>query len=163
MSRIDLEFAVRQLVEIAVRALSPGINDPHTAMSVLDRMGAALCDMAPRHLPRGLVERDGRAVLVMPTVDYDGLVDAMFHLIRQNAAGSAAVLIRMLEVLTAVAGLERRPERLDVLRRHADLMLGDGERDVATPSDLDDLKGRHRRFVAMQTIGPISVLGREAA
>ena len=163
VSRIDLEFAVRQLVEIAVRALSPGINDPHTAMSVLDRMGAALCDMVPRHLPHGLIERDGRAVLVVPTVDYDGLIDAMFHLIRQNAAGSAAVLIRMLEVLTAVAGLERRPERLDVLRRHADLVLGDGERDVATPADLDDLKGRHRRFVAMQTIGPISVLEREAA
>jgi uncharacterized membrane protein len=87
----------------------------------------------------------------------------MFHLIRQNAAGSAAVLIRILEVLTAVAGLERRPERLGVLRRHADLVLSDGERDVATPADLDDLKGRHRRFVAMQTIGPISVLEREAA
>jgi len=163
ISRIDLEFAVRQLVEIAVRALSPGINDPHTAMSVLDRMGAALCDMVPRHLPHSLIEREGRAVLIVPTVDYGGLVDAMFHMIRQNAAGSAAVLIRMLEVLTAVAGLERLPERLDVLRRHADLVLGDGERDVATAADLDDLKGRHRRFIAMQTIGPISVLEREAA
>ena len=163
VSRVDLEFAVRQLVEIAVRALSPGINDPHTAMSVLDRMGAALCDMVPRHLSHGRVERGGRTVLVVPTIDYDGLVDAMFHLIRQNAAGSAAVLIRMLEVLTAVAGLERRPERLGVLRRHADLVLGDGERDVATPADLDDLKGRHRRFVAMQTIRPISVMEREAA
>ncbi|WP_245333370.1 DUF2254 domain-containing protein, partial [Bradyrhizobium guangdongense] len=39
----DLRFAVRQLVEVAVRALSPGINDPHTALAVLDRLGAALC------------------------------------------------------------------------------------------------------------------------
>ncbi|MGC1558027.1 MAG: DUF2254 family protein [Methylovirgula sp.] len=42
----DLEFAVRQLLEVAVRALSPGINDPHTAISVLDRLGSALCDLA---------------------------------------------------------------------------------------------------------------------
>jgi uncharacterized membrane protein len=42
VSAADLEFAVRQLVEVAVRALSPGINDPHTAISVLDRLGAAL-------------------------------------------------------------------------------------------------------------------------
>ncbi len=75
----------------------------------------------------------------MPAVDYDGLVDAMFHLIRQNAAGSAAVLIRMLEVLTSVAGCERDPTRLAVLQRHADLILGDAERDVATPADLADL------------------------
>lgn len=163
VSRIDLEFAVRQLVEIAVRALSPGINDPNTAMSVLDRLGAALCELVPRHLPHELIERDNRTVLVVPMVDYDGLADAMFHQIRQNAAGSAAVLIRMLEVLTAVAGVERRSERLAVLRRHVDLVLDDGERDVSTPADLDDLKGRHRRFVAMQTIGPISMAEREAA
>jgi uncharacterized membrane protein len=42
VSAADLEFAVRQLVEVAVRALSPGINDPHTAISVLDRLGSAL-------------------------------------------------------------------------------------------------------------------------
>ena len=94
VSSVDLEFAVRQLVEVAVRALSPGINDPHTAMSVLERLGAALCELAPRHLPTGVSERAGRACLVLPSVDYDGLVDAMFHMIRQNAAGSAAVLIR---------------------------------------------------------------------
>jgi uncharacterized membrane protein len=163
VSRIDLEFAVRQLAEIAVRALSPGINDPHTAMSVLDRMGAALCELAPRHLPHGRVERDGRTVLAVPVVDYAGLVDTMFHLIRQNAGGSAAVLIRMLEVLTAAAGLERDPSRLEVLRRHADLVLGDGERDVTTPSDLADLRGRHHRFAAMQAIGPMSVLSSDPA
>lgn len=158
VSRIDLEFAVRQLVEIAVRALSPGINDPNTAMSVLDRMGAALCDLAPRHLPLGLIERGGRVVLVAPMIDYAGLADTMFHMIRQNAAGSAAVLIRMNEVLTVVAGLERDPDRLAVLRRHADLVLADGERDIGSPADLDDLRSRHRRFIAMETVGPVSVL-----
>ena len=87
ISRIDLEFAIRQLVEIAVRALSPGINDPHTAISVLDRMGAALCSIVSRHLPQGRIARDNRTVLVAPVVDYGGFVDGMFHLIRQNAAG----------------------------------------------------------------------------
>ena len=94
----DLEFAVRQLVEVAVRALSPGINDPHTAISVLDRLGAALCDLQPLFLGSGVHLRDQRPVLVVPAVTYDGLVDAMFLMIRQNAAGSAAVLIRLLEV-----------------------------------------------------------------
>ena len=65
-SSADIEFAVRQLVEVAVRALSPGINDPHTAISVLDRLGAALCDVAPLHLPSGVSLREGRLALVVP-------------------------------------------------------------------------------------------------
>ena len=158
VSSSDLEFAIRQLVEVAVRALSPGINDPHTAMSVLDRLGAALCDAVPLHLATGVVLRDGRPVLVRPRVDYDGLVDGMFNLIRQNAAGSAAVLIRMLEVLIAVAGCERDPDRLAGLQRHADLVRGDGERDVSTPSDLDDLKRRHDRFIAVRQHGVLAGL-----
>jgi len=75
----DLEFAVRQLVEVAVRALSLGINDPATVISVLDRLGVALCDLVPRYLPSGVYARDGRVVLVVPQVGYDGLVDGMFH------------------------------------------------------------------------------------
>ena len=155
VSAADLEFAIRQLVEVAVRALSPGINDPHTAMSVLDRLGASLCDIVSRHLPNGNMLRADKLVLVVPAIDYDGLVDAMFNMIRQNAAGSPAVLIRMIEVLTSVAGHERRPTRLEVLQRHADLVLGDGERDISTPADLDDLRNRHARFDAMRVEGPI--------
>jgi len=150
----DLEHAVRQLVEVAVRALSPGINDPHTAMNVLDRLGAALCDLAPLGLPNGAHFRHGRCVLVVPVVDYGGLVDAMFHLMRQNAAGSAAVLIRMLEVLASVAGCERDAARLAELGRHAALILEDAERDVKTPADLLDVRGRHARFAAVATRGP---------
>ncbi len=149
----DLEYAVRQLVEVAVRALSPGINDPQTAMNALDRLGAALCELAPLTLPTGTCVRHGRCVLVVPVVDYDGLVDAMFHLIRQNAAGSAAVLIRMVEVLTSVASCERDPVRSEALGRHADLILGDAERDVETPADLRDVRARHARFVAVRAQG----------
>ena len=152
VSSSDLEFAVRQLVEVAVRALSPGINDPHTAMSVLDRLGAALCDLAPRHLSNGVALRDGRPVLVVPAIDYDGLSDAMFHLIRQNAAGSTAVLMRLLEVLVAVLCCERAPSRVAALQRHADLVLEDAERDVSTPADLADLRKRHARFLAIRRL-----------
>ncbi|MEO7055296.1 MAG: DUF2254 domain-containing protein [Caldimonas sp.] len=154
----DLEYAVRQLVEVAVRALSPGINDPHTAMNALDRLGAALCDLVSLTLPSGAHLRQGRCVLVVPAVDYGGLVDAMFHLIRQNAAGSAAVLIRMLEVLTAVAGCERAPSRLAELSRHAELILGDAQRDVKTPADLLDVHSRHTRFAAVASRGATALV-----
>jgi uncharacterized membrane protein len=156
-SSADLEYAIRQLVEVAVRALSPGVNDPHTAMTVLDRLGSSLGEIVPLHMPNGVHVREGRTVLIVPSVDYDGLLDAMFHTIRQNASGKPAVLIRLLEVLTAVAGGERDPVRAEALQRHADLVLGDAERDVANPSDLNDLRQRHGQFAAMRREGPRSL------
>jgi uncharacterized membrane protein len=159
VSAADLEFAVRQLVEVAVRALSPGINDPHTAISVLDRLASALCDVVPRILPSGVTLHDGDVALVVPSIDYDGLVDAMFHMIRQNAAGSAAVLIRMLDVLTSVLSCEFEAGRRDTLQRHADLVLGDASRDVTTPADLTDVKARHMNFQIMRSTGPLGLIG----
>ncbi len=143
----DLEFAVRQLVEVAVRALSPGVNDPFTAIAVLDRLGAALSQLAPRHLMGRVVLRGGRAVLHRRVTDYDGLCDAMFHLIRQNAAGSAAVLIRLLEVLAEVLAIERAPARRATLRRHADLALAVGEAGITDPAGLASLRDRHEALV----------------
>jgi uncharacterized membrane protein len=138
----DLEFAVRQLTEVAVRALSPGINDPFTAIAVLDRFGDVLCGMTDRHLPGRAVLRDGRAVLFRRTVDYDGLLDAMFHMVRQNGASSAAVLLRLMEVLGAVLAAERAPERRTALRRHADLVLAAGRQELTERAAVADLETR---------------------
>ena len=155
LSAQDLEFAIRQLEEVAVRALSPGINDPHTAMSVLVRFGAVLCDLAPRFLAGGVSLREGRVVLVRSATNYDGLTDSMFHMIRQNAAGSTAVLATGLDVMIAAASVERAPKRLAVLKRHADLWLADARRDVANASDLADVEARHDAFCLMVAEGPL--------
>lgn len=154
----DLEFAVRQLVEVAVRALSPGVNDPLTAISVLDRLATALCDLVRLHLPSGVYTRDDRAVLVVPTVDYGGLTNTMFDMIRQYAAACPAVLIRMIEVLTAVASCEKAPARIATLQRHADLILQQAEGANLLPSDLQDVRDRHATFVAMCKSGPAAAL-----
>ena len=134
------EFTVGQLVEVAVRALSPGINDPNTAKAVLDRLGAGLCALSGRPLPTGVLMREGRFALVHSVVDYPMLVDTMFGLIRQNAGGSATVLRHMLEVMTAAAGCERDPGRARILRHHACLALEDAERTVENKEDLDDIR-----------------------
>ena len=141
-SSSDVEFAVTQLADIATRALSPGINDPTTAIRVVDHLGAALCVLASRHLPSGVVRRDGRIVLQRSTTTYAGLTDVMFHSIRQYATNSPAVLIRMIEVLTKVAQCEHRADRLCELARHGELILADAVRCMGNASDLTDLRER---------------------
>lgn len=142
----DLEYAVRQLSEVAVRALSPGINDPFTAGSVLERFGDALCRLATRFLPTGAVEKDGRIVLIYPVTDYVGLTDAMFHAIRQNGSRSPFVLIRMLDVLAKVAAVERARDRLRELGRHADLVVAAGEESLESAAARADLEERFQTF-----------------
>lgn len=158
----DAEYAVRQLVEVAVRALSPGINDPQTAMSVLNRLGAALCGLAGAHLPSGLTTRDDAVALVVPSLTYGTLTDVMFHMIRQNAAGSTAVMIRILDVLTSVIACESDEARRSVLLHHADLVWADAQRDIGNAADLADVGRRHatlRRTLAHGVLGAIGARG----
>lgn len=155
----DAEYAVRQLVEVAVRALSPGINDPHTAMSVLDRLGAALCDLAGKQLPSGVTLRGTKIALVVPNASYVSLVDVMFHMIRQNAAGSTAVMIKLLDVLTAVMACETESLRKDALQRHADLVWQDAQREIGNEADKGDVKRRHDTFERTMLHGALGALG----
>lgn len=144
----DPEYAVRKLAEIALRALSPSMNDPFTAIAVLDSFGSVLCDLSRREMPDGRTMRDGRLRLARPGTDYDGLVDAMFHMIRQSGAGNAAVMIRLLEVLAEVIMVEGDTRRRAALLRHGELAAALGARrvtDEAAQAGLQDRALRLRR------------------
>lgn len=155
----DTEHAIRQLVEVAVRALSPGINDPHTAMSVLDRLGAALCEMAGSHLPGGVWIRDEKIVLVVPNVSYASLVDVMFHMIRQNAGGSTSVIIKMLDVLSVAMSCENDEKRRAVLLHHGDLVWQDAQNTIKNQHDLEDVSRRRKILQRMMEYGVLGAIG----
>jgi uncharacterized membrane protein len=101
----DIEFAVRHLVEIAVRALSPGINDPFTAMAVIDRIRGALARIARHRMPAAhMADEAGALRIVRRVSDFDGVLRASLDQIRQAGAGKPAVMIHMLRALGALAG-----------------------------------------------------------
>jgi uncharacterized membrane protein len=95
----DAEFAIVQLVEVAVRALSPSTNDPFTAMLCVDYLGANLGRLAERVMPAARrVDDAGQLRVVAPSLSLAGYVDAAFAQIRHHSRSSPAVLLRMLEV-----------------------------------------------------------------
>ncbi|HEU5436488.1 MAG TPA: DUF2254 domain-containing protein [Telluria sp.] len=157
----DVEDALRQLVEVAVRALSPGINDPHTAMSVLDRLGAVLCELSGCRLDSGVWLKEGAIVLQTPDFGYERLAGLMLHMIRQNAGGQPAILIRMLDVLTQVATCEGEPARRIVLVHHAELICEDAARSVTNAADLATVRLRAERFHAALRLGAGQALRRD--
>lgn len=121
--RQDVECAIEELVEIAVRALSPGINDPFTAMNCIDRLGAALGRLSERKLPTAYrCDDEGSLRLIVRTVSFANALDAAFSQIRQYGHNSVAVTIRLLEALASVAEHVQRDEDRDVVKLHAEMV-----------------------------------------
>lgn len=119
----DIEFAVNQLVEIAVRALSPGINDPFTAIACVDRLGSALCRLATRDTPSPYrYDSQNQLRVIAPANTFPLITDAAFNQIRQYGRSSAAVTIRLLETIAVVAGFAHRQEDRAALRRHVEMI-----------------------------------------
>lgn len=120
----DVEFSFQQLVEIAVRALSPGINDPFTAIACVDRLGSALCLLAKRDMPSPYRhDQEGRLRLVTPGSTFAGIVDTSFNQIRQSARSNPAVAIRMLDAIAQAAGQVQRMQDASSLQRQADMIV----------------------------------------
>jgi uncharacterized membrane protein len=119
----DLLFTVDQLVEIAVRALSPGVNDPFTALRCVDRLGSALCCLAQRATPSPYRYDEAHQLrLVVPVLTFPQMAGAAFDPIRNYAGSSAAVTIRLLETIAEIAGCVCRPEDRAALQRHATMI-----------------------------------------
>ncbi|MEU6975274.1 MULTISPECIES: DUF2254 domain-containing protein [unclassified Streptomyces] len=134
----DLGFGLRQLSDIALRALSPAVNDPTTAVQALDRIVQFLTALANR--PLGPVEfRDGRGGsgvvrLVQDGPEWTDLVDLGFAEIRGCAADSPQVSRRMLAGLDDL--LSRvPPDRTEPLLRHRTLLVRLVERTVPEAAD----------------------------
>lgn len=112
----DIEFLIQQLVEVAVRALSPGINDPFTAMMCLDRLGSALIRLSERRMPSSL-RRDENGVLrvIAPTLTFSEIVEICLGSIRHYGRADAHVMRHLLGVLGAAATHTLTDEQRDTL------------------------------------------------
>lgn len=150
----DIEFPVEQLVEIAARALSPGINDPFTAIACLDRLGSALCRLAQQDMPSPCrFDAQGRLRMLAPGSTFQGIVDAAFNQIRQYAGPSAAVSIRLLETITLIAAAARRPQDRAALRRHAVMIVRCARRSLPEEDDQQAVEARFQTaMLACQAI-----------
>ncbi|MBN1132380.1 MAG: DUF2254 domain-containing protein [Bacteroidales bacterium] len=139
----DLEFSIHQMVEIAVRALSPGVNDPYTAIACIDNLTSAMCYLVRARFPsKYRVDDKNQLRVIADTLDFEGVLDAAFNQIRQFSAGSPAVIIRLMEVLTIIHEFAVKKSHKKALVRHAQMTLQVGRDSIKEKNDLKDLKRR---------------------
>lgn len=138
----DVEFGIIQLVDIGLRAISPAVNDPSTAISCVDQLSRVMirwlgrvppapCLYDPPYVPRVAVEWIG----------FDGLMDTAFEQIRHYARADAAVSLRLLRAMDDIARNAVEPEALESLLRRARCVL-DGCDGNLPPGDMVRLRAR---------------------
>ncbi len=126
----DIKYAIDQLVEIAVRALSPGINDPFTALGCIDSLGDALCQFSECVVPPPYHydEQDVLRVIAFP-VTFRDMSESAFSQIRRYGRSDVSVTIRLLEILALITKFSRNETHRKVLREQA-IMIHRGSEDA---------------------------------
>jgi uncharacterized membrane protein len=119
----DAEYAVNQLTEMAVRAMSPAINDPFTAMTCLDYIGNGL-SLFVRQGPitPNIYDRSGQLRLVFDPVTFDELLNAAFDMLRHASSDNASVLLHMLKTIEVISQDTKSPDARQSLLRHVTLI-----------------------------------------
>jgi uncharacterized membrane protein len=152
----DLSFAVDQLVEIAIRALSPAVNDTFTAIACIDWLGDAQCKIAARWRP-DTVHRDasGWVRVIGAPIGFRRLVERAHEKIRQASRGMPAVMIRQLDALIKVFPYTISPEQRAILMEQAEMILRASEESVPEVADREAVR-RSYEAVARASEEPVT-------
>lgn len=144
----DLGFGIRQLVDIALRALSSGINDPTTANEVVSHLGGIVWDLLVRDLPKNRTSDDRDRHVYRPReLSYDRFVEVAFGQIRVAGADQPGVVRHLIDVLGPLARMVEEagyPDRAKKVRHEARLALEGAEASSILEADLRDLRRRAR-------------------
>ncbi len=134
----DIEFLIRYLVDVALRALSPGINDPRTATVVIDHLRGSLSHLMRKEIkPTARFDSQHTLRVVGQDTSYHAVFDEAFNQIRQSGAVHPAIVLHLLEAIHRLAEHIQLPEQRAALTEHlwliSDAGLGkaDAERDRA--------------------------------
>ncbi|GAB7006983.1 DUF2254 domain-containing protein [Nocardioides sp. AN3] len=137
----DVAFGIRQLADIAVKALSPAINDPYTSIQALEHLGVLLATLV-RH-PLGcqrLYDVSGALRVVVPGRDLSYYLDLATGQIRRYGCAEPRVDRALLRVLATTGRFCGGPDDRRLLAHHVELVVADAERAVVQPADLEPVR-----------------------
>lgn len=131
----DASYSLQQMVEIAGHALSPGINEPFTALTCIDWLGASIRGIIERDMPSAIRrDKHGNVRVISPPIRFDDIVALSFNQIRYYGASNPDIMVRLLDLIIELAPLVRRPSDLACLANHVGLIEHDS-RQIANPAD----------------------------
>ena len=132
----DAAFGIRQLVDVACKALSPADNDPYTAVQAIDHLSVIFCALAVRPLGDDIATTpEGEVAVVVPGRRFADYLSTMCGLVRRYGASEPTVAIALLHLLDDCAEALTQPDRLTSVVEQVALIREDAERETAQPAD----------------------------
>ena len=146
----DVLLLAEELVEIATRALSPGINEPFTANRCLDWLGGALEALVQQDVPdpRRCDEDGTLRVVVRPTTFAD-FAESIFGALRPYLTADRNAALHAFKVIGEIGGVAESAEARGVLRHHADALFEGCEGRFHQDTDLEEVRQRHRAVLGV--------------
>ncbi|CAN5690495.1 DUF2254 domain-containing protein [soil metagenome] len=112
----DVGFGIRQLVDIALKALSPGVNDTTTAINCIENLGELIGELASREFPQRVRVADGKNVFIVKSPSFADFVGTAFDQIRISGKANAAVFMKLASAIELAAERTDSKSRLSALR-----------------------------------------------
>ena len=132
----DASFGIRQIVDVALKALSPGVNDTTTAVSCVEHLSAIMARVAERRMPSEHRLRRGRVRVIVMRPGFEAMLGQAFDQIRQHAGGNVATLAHLVEALGVVAERTEDADRRAAITRSLDLVAAKAAATIEQPEDL---------------------------
>ncbi|MGG6293766.1 DUF2254 domain-containing protein [Leptolyngbya sp. AN02str] len=144
----DISFPIEQLVEIAVRALSPGINDPSTAIRCIDRLGTALSSLAKREFPSPYrFDNENNLRVIAEPVAFEQLVDIAFTQIQHYGQSDVRIIIGLLNAIEQIASCTHRPHDRFVLQQQAETVMQLSYERLSLEKDREKVAGHYHQVM----------------
>jgi uncharacterized membrane protein len=142
----DAGYGVQQIVDIALKALSPGINDTTTAINCIDYLGVIMARLAGRHIETPYRSDGAQLRVITRGPTFPAILTVACGQIRRNADGNVDILVRLLGMLETVASRTNDDGRRSAILEEADLIAGVSERSVPELADRERVVLARRRI-----------------
>lgn len=143
----NAEYSIHQMVEVAARALSPGVNDPYTAIACIDNLTSVMCYLAGVEFPSPYrYDKQDKLRVIAGNNTFSGMLNAAFNQIRQYGEGSPSVMIRLMEAMITISTFARNKNQQKLILQHAEMIMNAAEKRFSEKRDLEDMKERFKAF-----------------
>ncbi len=150
----DVEFGIIQIVDIALRAISPAVNDPSTAISCIDQLSRIIIYWLGREPAKWRYYAPPHVLrVVVPWITFQGLIDTAFDQIRHYAIADVAVSLRLIRALNDIATAATREDEKSLLIEVARRVMAGNEKHLAE-SEFARVKQRVTDLEAYVATGP---------